>query len=221
MKDYRYYLRDLEIDDDEYLNLIEDLVTEIAYETDIFKKEIIFDVIPNQNYYNINSILGSYEKNTNSTIVTDDDTVNDTGDYSRSLKSIIDIRLFNTSKNVELGLDPIDNRHSSLGSDFVVENETTLKYIGPKLEDGEWRRYFCLVSIIPNVKQIHDQRETKIQKALVNGLRYKAQSFYTDQNDQNFIIGLKKNYEYEVNHLKNIEPVNAYWQTKNKNGMWK
>jgi len=216
MKDYRYYIRDVNISDEQYINLIDDIITEIAYQTNIFKKEIMFDVIPDQKYYDMNAILASYEKNTYSVITVDTSDVNDTGDYSKALNSIIDIRLYDTSRNNNLKKDPIDSNVSVIGSDFIIENTSVVKYIGEKLRKSNWRRYFAILSFIPTIKQIKDQRELKIQKALIAGLRYKANSMYTDQNDQNYIIELKKNYEYELNILKNLEPMNAYWQTKNR-----
>jgi len=214
MKDYRYYLRDIELNDIEYQNIIDDIIVDIAYETNIFKKEITFDVIANKKYYDLNSILYMYEKDKNSVLSTSDDYVDNTGDYSRNLLHIIDVRLFDTSKNREFNNKPIDSNVSSIGSDFIIENRSVLKYIGHELKDTEWRRYIAIVSFIPTIDQIEDQRETMIQNALLAGLRFKAQTLYTDQNDQQYHMNLKKIYELELNKLKNIEPMVAYWQNK-------
>lgn len=218
MKDYRYYIRDFKISDEEYNNIIDDIINEIAYKTNIWKKEFWFDVIPEQKYYDMNALLRNYERDSYSTIVSlppkglDTDSL----DYSKSIANILDVRLdkYGDAFN-EKTIVTVNNNISAIGSDFTFENQWTLKFIGyipkNKLNTSYFRRYFAIVSIVPNIEQIYDARESIVANAIVAGLRYKTAMMYTDQNDQSFDLQLKKTYEFELNKLIDSHPHIVNW----------
>ena len=216
MKDYRVYLRDYNLSDDEYDAIMDDLLNEIAYQTNIWKKEFWFDAVDGQDYYDLNALLMMYEHDEYSTITdtAPDDYDSDTKDYSKSIANILDVRLHSyfRENSKEPKINPINT--SSIGSDFVYENRFSLRYVGEPLKNFNYKRYFTIVSIVPEKEQILEAKETIVTKCFISGLQYKTALLYPDRIDMNFIQFLKRNYEFELNKLIDTEPNIQQWQNK-------
>ena len=213
MKDYRYYLRDLNVNDDEYKNLIQDICDEIFSKTNILKKNFLFDVTNKTNIYNVNAMLLAYEKDVYANI--NEDCPNDscdTGSYSKNANSIIDIVLVkHITKDNEYEIKQL---RSSIGSDFYEDIDNILIYKGKKLEDGEIKRYKITVSTIPKIDSINLKIENEIRECLINGLRYKVNVMYNNTQYENIEYALKKDYYYSLNKLIDKYNVNAMYQKK-------
>ncbi len=204
MKDYRTYLRDLQLDDDLYYDFIDDLLDEIFSYTNLFRKEIYFNVLNGLKEYNFNAILIGYENTTDTTTI-DDSTI--------LISSLNEPNGSSYSKRMNNVIDILDLKNQSvMFNDFKQLDIETFEYIG--LPVDSYKTYKVVLSIIPNMTQIDMYLETLIKDALIAGLRYKAQSLYTDVQNQQHVFGLKKEYEFQLNKILDKNPHYFYLNSK-------
>ena len=202
MKDYRYALRNFNISDDEYINLVDDVLNDIAYDTRCFRKLVPVDIYEAKKKYNLVDILTGYEKDTMYNLI-NPDIGEDTKDYSKTAimleANYIDKILLRNGDIYEPANVSVPNVTLN---DLLVQIGETDYELRISLDDRVYRFYFE-ISYIPNIQQIFDKREVLIQNALIAGLLYKASVLYSSRFDVNMISYYEKIYELEKRKVIN------------------
>jgi hypothetical protein len=220
---YKFYVRDIGINDNDLQLVLEDVIKDIAISTRIFKKAVGFTIEPNLELYNFKALLYVNEG-------TQEVTLNDLMIGSSSVRELeqclngLKICDTNVTKDTSIGIkqnDYIDlvdiieydnNIVRSIIKDFDYIDNANYRYkYYDKLKCDKYATFLC--TIIPRLENIDDEVEDIIKSTVIKGLRYFTD---TTQNMQN-VNPVNLKYQEYLNaklELQNKFPTIVGYQTK-------
>lgn len=211
MKDYRYAISNLKLEDDVYEALVQDALNDIAIKTNFFKKDFMFDIPQDNKILHFDDMAYQAERDEYAYVSLTTDQPTDTGIYMKSFISVVDILFIDSSINT------LKNKiYSANHTDFHLIDESTGMYKLHDLNNGkDWKRYLCLYSYIPQSDLLTNRDEAFVRGAIIAKLRYDAYSLYYEQNDAGYLSLLENIYIKEIEKLINSIPQNNIIHTKN------
>jgi len=239
---YRIYVKEFSLTDDELIQVIKDVLSDIAISTHFFKKAFGFSVEKNIREYDFYSLFKlsesfSYDIDTiyfggdnsiiNKLISLNGNNTNNsqlfTGSFNKNIEyenELIDIndiiKINNNSTNKENKIIDDSKLHYCIVSVFDrFEHINDYKYLyKPEIKENDY--FICIVSIIPDIKLI-DLFEKDIRNCLISGIKYMLSTNFLNMDDINTTNMLSNIYENEKRKLMNR--VNFY-QTKMIRRSW-
>jgi len=211
MKDYRYVVSNLKIEDDVYKALMDDALNDIAVKTNFFKKSFFFDVTMTTGELDFAKMAFLAENDISANTLSVPANATTSGIKMKSFLSVVDILRDSTN----IGTIKFNKGTSALNDEFRLVTNSYGLYIG-QIPDkqGIFKRYLCIYSYVPRVDFITGADEAVISGALTAKLKLDAFTMYYEPTDTNYLAVLKKNYEYELNKIKDLVQFNSIEQRK-------
>jgi len=194
--DYKFYVRDVGITDEDLQKVVDDVVRDIALSTRIFKKMFAFTIEPDIDRYDFKALLELYERyepeldtltirdyteeeiiSIISNPLTDINTMDETYTYGVPLSTFLDV----TNILDENG-SSIFNYFQHLSGSVYRINYRTTKPINA----------LCICTIVPNIESIDEDIEIEIKSAIIEGLKYYTDTTLNPQNVSPDINSYKK-----------------------------
>lgn len=228
INNYKFYVRDIGIIDADLTNVLNDVISDIAINTKIFKRVFGFTLEPNINQYNIKHLYQLSDKLQiviNGINYTDYTNVNDLlqtfknkgniGAGDIKVDETLDTSIKNTYCDYLECVDIFDNSFNSY-----------MNYFEPINKDEFWLTFTPkesievtgIVSVNPLVNEITNNIENQIRFAIISGLKAYVHTLENHPNAQEGLV-LNKQFEYDKQKLMNQSPNYGLIKTdiKNKN----
>jgi len=213
--DYKVYIKNVSLEDDEISELLKQAVEDIASETRVFKTIVGFSVEPDVEYYDFEAIFGLYCATVTdiktlsfSSPITLNDIMNgvfpdmvitNTVDYPKPDHMILDVNdIFDTEGK------SITERFTFL-SGYNYRN----KLFDEKIDKVEPYQAAAVISFVPDPKIIDEDIERRIRPAIIAGLKYFANDIYNDTDNAQVANLYYQRYFAAKRELINKYPVSA------------
>jgi len=211
MKDYRYALSNLKLNDDVYANLVQDALADIASKTGFFKKSFYFDVTNTTKQLDFAKMAFSAETDVSANTTSYVSGATNSGVKMKSFLSVVDILYQDTNMDVK----PYKLDESLMGKEFKMITGKVGLFTGVNPEQGYYKRNLCIYSYVPQTEYVSGGEEDVISSALIAKLRFDAFSMFYEAQDGQFIVLLEKIYNSRINALKNTMQMYSVEQSKN------
>ena len=211
INNYKFYVRDIGVQDIDLENILKDVLSDIAINTKIFKRTFGFTLEPEVSRYPIRDLYQLNDK-TEATI-TD---INFTTDFSNT-QSLIDY--LSSAGTVPVGENistSVDNKYSDyIETIDVFDNKfnSYLKYLEAVNKNDYYINTIlsepvdvnAIVSVNPILDELDEKIEKQIRFAIISGLKAYT---HTLENQVNEPVGLtlNKQFEYDKQKLINQYP---------------
>jgi len=222
INDYKFYIRDVGITNEDLTKVINDVISDIALSTKIFKKAFGFTIEPSIDTYDFRSIMAisertQYDKIESLTLqnYTEQQLIDFLSDPT-NMNVDVDKETYTTNPILNTYIDTIDvlsikdNELMSVFNMFEPVNGETFKFVGSIEEPVSC---VAIVRIIPNIDNIEEETEVLLKSAIVEGLKY-----YTDTRNNAQSVGSETNrykiYENAKLALQNKFPTYVGQQMK-------
>jgi len=222
---YKFYVRDIGITDSNLNIVLQDVINDIAMSTKIFKKAFGFTIEPGLYDYNFGALLEVYERTQEQTInsltmesYTEEQLLQFLSDPTQLDLTVIDsstngIPLNTYIETLDVLSKVYDTEQSILGSVFdYFESIDGYSYKFVK-ELQEPISALAIVNIVPNITNIDNRLELYLKGAIIEGLRYYADT-KTNMQSVNPDINSYKKYSNAKVELQNKFPVYVGQQIK-------
>jgi len=225
INNYKFYVRDVSVTDEQFQMLLQDIVNDIAVSTKIFKRIFGFQIFPDIKEYNLkdlyeHSIRSGYNRL---------ETLQVGGvDNETLIQFLNDPTTVNTSKTTikkgigspDTFIDVIDvlgniytNDSTPLGSIFYKFDRIDVNNYKFTENIKEPKNALCIVNVIPALDNIDEQIESYMKMAIVAGLKYYTETQVVNQN-MNYQISSYKVFENAKNQLQGLFPTYIGQQMK-------
>ena len=210
INNYKFYVRDIGIDDVTLQNVFQDVVSDIATNTKIFKRVYSFTLEPEIDKYTLKDLYQLSDKSepiiTNINYTTTFDTQQGLIDY-----------LSNADINVQ---QTVDTTTDNIYSDYIETIDlfddkfnSYVHYLEPVGVDDYYLNkeitepvpLIGIAVINPLLTEISDRVEKQIRFAIISGLKAYTHTLENQPNEQAALV-LNKQFEYDKQKLRNNYP---------------
>ena len=210
INNYKFYVRDVGISDTDLQNVLNDVISDIATNTKIFKRVFSFTLEPGLDEYPIKDLYQLADKS-EPTILDINYTTNlDTQEGLIDYLTNVDI---NVQQTVDTTTDNTYSDYIEIIDLFDDKFNSYMKYLEPVSKDDYYLNIKIdkpipltgIAIINPLLSEISDRIEKQIRFAIISGLKAYTHTLENQPNEQVSLV-LNKQFEYDKQKLINKYP---------------